>query len=254
MQPNSIMIGIGANIGQDKGTDTDLLVAISDAAVSGMNTLFEQPLLQGIKRFTGGYDLPSNVMQTLYGMPASFVPSSLNQLKQLTDNTTRSTYDPSGLGEIAKSVGAKVPGLSLTMQPRVSTSGEDMQAYKGEGWQNNPLNVMMNPAYTSTYNPTPAQEMVMDIYEKTGSKIQFPRLVENYIKWKGEKINLTPEEVTEWQRYVGKETTKRFNQYANNSGFRSQDPEDQAKELEKILTEITKEGKKVTIIDPRGLK
>ena len=82
--------------------------------------------------------------------------------------------------------------------------------------------------------------MVLDIYNKTGDKIQFPRLVDKNVKGKA----LTTEQYQTYQTYVGQETQKVFDELAKNSGFRSRPPEEQSKQLQSYLTKISAEGKK----------
>jgi hypothetical protein len=240
--PTSIMLGVGANISQNKGNTSDLLTTLVNATASGMNTIFEQPLLSGVQRFTGGYDQTQNLVNTLQTLPSSFTPSLLNQAKQLTDNTTRNTYDPSIGKETLNKVKARIPGLANTLQPRITTLGKPKETFKDNS--NSIFNVLLNPSNTSKYTPTPGSEMVLDIYEKSGEKIQFPRVAATYIMDKGQKINLLPAEVTKLQTMIGEKTAKQFDMIAQSKSFRSQKPEVQAKKLQSMLTEINQEAKK----------
>ncbi len=240
--PTSIMLGVGANVAQNRGNTADLLTTLMDASVSGLSTLVEQPLLTGVKKLTGGYDPVKNIANTLQGTPASFTPTLGNQLRQLSDNTARSTYNPSFGKEAVNMVKGRLPVSSKGLQPRITTLGKEKEVYPGGS--NNLLNVLLNPANVSKNNPTPAAEMVLDIYEKSGEKIQFPRTASTYIMHQGKRIDLTPEQVTELQKYLGEETAKRFDKLALSPAFRNQKPELQAKKLQGILTEINQEAKK----------
>jgi hypothetical protein len=245
--PTSIMLGVGANISQNKGNTSDLLTTLVNATASGMNTIFEQPLLSGVQRFTGGYDQTQNLVNTLQTLPSSFTPSLLNQTKQLTDNTTRNTYDPSIGKETLNKVKARIPGLANTLQPRITTLGKQKETYKDGS--NSLFNVLLNPSNTSKYDPTPGTEMILDIYEKSGEKIQFPRIAMTYVMVKGEKINLLPDEVTKLQTIMGEKTAKAFDQIAMNRSFRASAPEAQAKKLQSMLTEISQDAKQQILRD-----
>ncbi|MGE5633374.1 MAG: hypothetical protein ACM3TR_20105 [Caulobacteraceae bacterium] len=250
--PTSIMLGIGANVGQSKGNTADLLTTLVDASVSGLNTLVEQPLLTGVQKLTGGYDPVKNIANVAQGAPASFTPSILNQVKQLTDNTTRNYYSPDYGKEAGNMVKARLPILSKSLQPRITTLGKVKETYQGDS--NNLLNVFLNPAYVSKYDPTPAAEMVLDIYEKSGEKIQFPRVASTYIMRGGKRINLLPNQVTALQKYMGEETLKTFNEFAKSPAFRKLPPEEQAKKLQSILTKISQEAKEKIILPQLGIK
>lgn len=250
--PTSIMLGIGANIGQKKGNTTDLLTTLIDASVSGVNTLVEQPLLTGIQKLTGGYDPIKNVTNVVKGAPASFTPSLLSQARQLVDNTTRNNYSPEYGKEAGNMVKARLPLLSKSLEPRITTLGKTKEIYQNDS--NNLLNVFLNPAYVSKYDPTPAAEMVLDIYEKSGEKIQFPKIASTYIMKDGKKVNLLPEQVTALQKYMGEETLKAFNEYAKSTAFRNLQPEEQAKKLQNILTKISQEAKKKVVLPQLEIK
>lgn len=95
-------------------------------------------------------------------------------------------------------------------------------------------NTMFNPGMTKVYDPTPAEEMIMDIYNQTGEKIQFPRLVDKNIKGQP----LTTEQYTQYQQLVGQRTMEVFSILAADEEFRSRDPQEQAKVLQTALTEL----------------
>lgn len=250
--PTSIMLGIGANVGQRNGNTADLVTTLVDASVSGLNTIVEQPLLTGVRKLAGGYDPVKNISNVLQGAPASFTPSILNQVKQLTDNTTRNYYSPDYGKEAGNMVKARLPILSRSLEPRITTLGKVKETYQGDS--NNLLNVFLNPAYVSKYDPTPAAEMVLDIYEKSGEKIQFPRIATTYIMREGKRINLLPSQVTALQKRMGEETLKTFNELAKSPAFRKLPPEEQAKKLQSILTKISQEAKEKVVLPQLGIK
>ena len=52
--------------------------------------------------------------------------------------------------------------------------------------------------------------MVLDLYNKTGEKGQFPRVTDRKMQINGESYSLSAKQITEFQKYTGKETEKAF--------------------------------------------
>lgn len=208
--PASIVLGIGANIGQNKGDTTDLLTTIADASAAGINTIFEQPLLSGVKNLTAYGDLLGGINTTLAGIPSSFTPTLGKQISQLGDNTVRSTYDPKVLTKSLNQVKAKVPGLSNNLLPQINTFGEERQAYDSKGLKKG-FDILLNPAFSNTYKP--GNDIVKQIYEETGEAIQFPRVASQSIKIGKENYKLTAEEYKYYQEELGRGTQEILNKY-----------------------------------------
>lgn len=252
MQPMAIGLVIGADISQNKDNPTGSISRLTEALMTGTDTLVEQPLMQGIRRL-GGQSSPSKaVMETLKGVPSSFVPSILNQVRQLTDNVSRNTYDTSLGKQSLNLVKNKIPGLSKTLEPRIDVLGKEKEVFQGKS--NKPLNVFLNPAIVTKYQDKPAAQLPLDIFKVSGEKIQMPRLVDNKITHKGKTYQLTPKELTEYQKYTGKRTVDYYEYKATDKEFLGKKPEDKAKELQKILTRVNEEAKKKLLRDKGIIK
>jgi hypothetical protein len=245
-QPISVGLAIGADIfksGKDRKEASNM---VYEADKSGGTTLLNQSLLQGVQKMVGGYDAMSGILDTIFEFPLQLAPSITGQIARVTDDKARETYDPSLAKTIINKGKTKIPGVRNTMYEKVDTLGRVPASVAGG---NSLINTFLNPGTTATYNPTPAQEMVLDIYNKTGEQIQFPRIVAKTVNSKA----LTPKQLHDYQLYVGQRTATEFNLLANNSYFRGLDPSEQAKELQGILTDINKEAKEEVLkIEPKG--
>lgn len=230
-QPLSMLIAAAADAAKN-GKDG----SVADAVKAAGETLFKQSLLQGVQKMFGGYTPMEGVLNTVQGLPSQFAPTLGKQIAQLMDGTTRSTYDPGYGQESINMVKAKVPGLSKGLQPKIDTFGQPVQAFGGE---NSIFNVMLNPGYTTKEKSGPVINMLLDIYDKTGETIQFPRVVPKKI---GDKT-LTAEEMRKYQEAFGKETMRQFAELANDKSFRKLPAEKQAKKLQGIMTDINAEVK-----------
>jgi hypothetical protein len=212
----------------------------------GVDTLAEQPLVQGLTRpFKYNESLGESAVGVLKSVPASFVPTLLNQIKQLTDNTSRNVKDENPIQEAKKLAMNKIPGLSKKLQPNIDTFGKEREIY--QDGSNNVFNVLLNPSFASRADVTPEAKMVLDIYKKTGETQQAPRLVptSQTISVKGEEktIKLTPIQQTKMQRYVGETTQRVFAKIVENERFAQQPEEDKAKYLAGILSDINTAAK-----------
>lgn len=249
MQPMAIGLVVGADISQNKANPNGSISRLTEAIMTGTDTLVEQPLMQGIKRLSGQGSTSKALMETLKGVPASFVPSILNQVRQLTDNVSRNTYDTSLGKQSLNLVKNKIPGLSKTLEPRIDVLGQEKEVFQNKS--NKPLNVLLNPAIVTKYQDKPAAQLPLDIFKASGEKIQMPRLVDNKITYKGTTYPLTPKEITQYQRTVGEKTQKQFEQKKGWLNSLSK-PEEKAKELQKLLTKINEETRN-KILKDRGI-
>lgn len=228
--PNSINLAIGANLAQHEEKN------IATAVLEASDALVNQPLVQGLKRLTSGENILASIGAIGKDIPASFVPTLLNQVKQLTDNISRNTRDPNYFREAYNKVAYKVPILSKTLPPYIGPFGENSEIYPGS--TNNPFNVFLNPAFVSKYGPPDEAILVLDIWKETGETIQMPRKVPRSIKIEGKAIILTPEQSRQFQSYIGSKTGVLFNILYHDSLFMSQPADTRAKRLQGFLTDI----------------
>jgi hypothetical protein len=230
-QPISVALAIGADIYggiKDRKAAANVVV---DGIKSGGTTLLNQSVLQGLQKVMGGYDTMGNILDSILQMPLQFVPSAGNMAAKLMDPNARETYSPDMGTNISNMAKAKIPGMSSVLPTKIDTLGRPISSVQGG---NSFWNTAINPGITKIYNPTPAEKMVMDIYDKTGEKVQFPRLVDKNIKGQP----LSTEQYTKYQQLVGERTRDIFNRLAANNQFRNSDPNEQAKTLQTALTGI----------------
>lgn len=245
-QPLAIAISIGANI--DEGASKDSLVTtMLNSLESGIDTLAEQPLVQGVTNLFK-FDKPGEAfMEQLHKIPSTFVPTFLNQIRQLVDNQRRLTYDPDSMHYAWNLVKTRVPGLSGTLPAQVDIFGKDQEVY--QNGSNNPFNVFFNPAFSSKANLTPEAELVLSLYERTGETGQIPNVVKRTQTINGESVKLSPTQVTALQRFVGTEARTLFHSFASDPNFQALPDDKKIKYLSNVITDITTAGKIVVLGD-----
>lgn len=237
-QPLSIPLSAGAALGKGKNA-VDGAASTIDTVSQGLNTLVEQPLVTGVNTFVNNIKNKGFVgagLETLKSTPASFVPTASNQVRQLTDNTKRSTYDPNGVMESLNMLTNKIPGLSYLLKPQVNSLGQNNEVY--QGGSNNLFNVLFNPAFTSQYKPDQAAKLPLGIMSDTGETKQIPTTTNTSQKVNGTNVDLTPQQNEDFQRYVGLKTKDYLTQAAKDPKFMSLSQQDQAQRISGAISNI----------------
>lgn len=194
--------------------------AISLAA--GAKSLLELPLLSGLASFIDQIDtkrpetIVGAVSRTVMGIPSMFVPQLVRQANQLMDNTARETRGVNASSAIPVSVqrafnqiAANTPGVGDQFPPRMDIMGiaQERYQYASNHW----FNVLINPALTSRVKTNPALQEVERLMKTTGETSQFPRAVSRTADINGKKIDLTNEQISAYQYYLGNYTMSMFN-------------------------------------------
>ena len=216
------------------------LTSLSSSALEGIfagtDTLTEQPVVQGVKRLAGAQNVGKGVLDTLRGVPASFVPTFLNQLRQLIDNASRNVDDENFFKGAAKQVALRIPGASKALPVNVGTFGKDRETFQDAS--NTVFNVFFNPSFVSKYKPTPEAKIVLDLYNKTGDTSPVPAPAPDKLKINGEDVTLSAEERANYQRLVGTFSAQRINAIAKQPAFLKLDDEKKANTLGNVLADI----------------
>ena len=190
-QPASIPLSAGAALGKGKSA-MDGATSTLDNAASGLNSLVEQPLVTGINTFANNiknYGLVGAGTKVLQGAPASFVPTASNQVRQLTDNNTRNTYDPSAKQTTINMVKNKIPFVDKSLPNKVGALGENLQNY--QNGSNNLFNVAVNPAFVNKYQPNDSANLPLDILNRSGNTKQIPTTTKPSQNVNGTNVKLT---------------------------------------------------------------
>jgi len=208
-QPASIPLAMGANWAEtEKIKKNSFQQRVFDSFGAGgvgfieaTQTLVDQPLLQGLKKTFSTQGLVQGVIDSIKSAPASFVPTLLNQINQLTDNTRRETYSPSTLEEAKNLAIVKMPYLSQSLPPKYDILGKPQQKFAGDS--NTFVNVMLNPAFVSQIGKDENLKEVIRLYESTGETGVIPNTVTTKVKINGEDVGLTGQQMSDYQKEIG---------------------------------------------------
>lgn len=251
-QPSAVNVATGANIMQQnkdksKVNPLDVFQAVVYSMQASTDTLAEQPLVQGVSKMFQYGNISDNLSNTIASAPASFIPTFVNQVKQLTDNKSRivESNDKNLINATAQKainlVKNKIPGLSKTLPERYTTTGNVRETYQNGG--NNWANVFFNPAFVSTFKTTPGTKTILDIYGRTGDTKQFYKEAPDYITINGRRLTLNQEQKNELQQIIGKQAVEELNKLAENSKFNAATDDQKIEIIGNILDKVGTYGR-----------
>lgn len=240
-QPISLAFSIGSEFkkGQEEGKTADKLFAgMAGAAVNSisgsLNTLTEQSVLSGLKDAAQGYPgqtVSDKVVDILLDVPASFVPTIVNQFRQAGDNTARETYDPNKIQQSLNMVKNRIPGLAQTLPKRYDNLGNQVKVYQDPSL----FNIFANPGKPSTYSPDDVAKDVLQLITETNDDTLAPRVPQKKLGG----IPLTGEQFSELSRLQGLENRERLGKINRDKSTSSQ-----VKKTERQIDKAAKYAKK----------
>ena len=240
-QPAAIPLSMGASMGRGEGVKKGANQGLN-ALSEGVETLAEQPLVRGVQQFFGSNKSAiDSVIDTAKSAPASFVPTLSNQVRQLTDNTTRNTSDPSALKEAYNKAINRVPGIAGQLPAQVDTLGNDKKNFQNDS--NNPFNVFLNPSFVNKYQPNNVATTNLDLNRATGETKQLPNTVSNKVKINGQDKVLTGKEQGDYQRFVGQTNSTITDTLTKNPRFNALPDTQKVNLLASMQTDINNAAK-----------
>lgn len=250
-QPAAAGIAMGANIAQNKGLEaSSFLGQIADGVLKGADTLTQQPVLKNLLNFSedvGYYGVFGAAGRQLATLPASFVPTLLNQVRQLLDNDARNTYSPDSFEYAWNLTKNRIPGLAQTLPQRVDPYGNDQEVY--QGGTNNLFNVLFNPMFVNQYKDDPAISMVLDVFSETGDRGAVPDAKKQKQTINGEEKQLGPKTYYKFQKFAGEKTRFYLTALAEDPEFQALQPEQKSKYIANMIRDIQVASKIIVLGD-----
>lgn len=243
-QPTSIQVAMGANSALG-GSAEDIASIASDNLQAGVDTLTGQSMVKNLMDYAGGVKDKGFVGATqdmVLNSATGFIPSVLRQSSNVFDPTQRSTYAETPGGVAINKAKATIPFLRNTLEPKLDVFGKEMPNYEGSGLQRM-FDIFVNPAFVTKIQENPAAKEVIDIYQRSGLTTQAPRVADSKIKINGQDIKVSPQQYTEYQKYIGTKTDKTFNSLMTDPLFMKSSDEEKAKFLQGVLTDINSAAK-----------
>jgi hypothetical protein len=266
VQPMAITLAAGADVyyqekmagrkATKEGTPTETSQVVR-SMMAGTKTLSEQPLLGGLGSFMRAYNYNKNniveaVYDTALGMPSMFVPQLIRQAAQYRDNTMRETGAGENTQRAFAQVAAQLPGASEMFPPRFDIMGQAQERYQYGG--NSIFNIFLNPAMVTKIKKDPVLSEAQRLIDSTGDQTVAPRSTVRSVELNGKRYDLTNEQISAYQFYVGNYTMARYQRLMASPRFARLPDSSKVDVLAKELKDVHAATKSAVLgQDPRSL-
>jgi hypothetical protein len=220
----------------------DISNGIYDSVSASGDTVFNMSVLRGVKTLLAN---PNGVTEGLLQLPQSyatqFIPTISSQLAGAIDPTVRQTYVKGNYPESTKNaLVSKIPFASKTLEPKQTPFGEDVKRIE------NPItrtaSQFLSPGVIAKdQNIDPEIDAELRRLNEYGLTNQFPTMVPNYIEktQSHPKIELSPNETTQYQKRVGQLSLKSFDKTMNSSDYKyAKDDKKKNKSADEIKADL----------------
>ena len=232
----------------NNSTLENLFNASSKAFSIAGTRLQEQSFLASLQSIFSGQDsIAEGVIDFAAGLPASFVPTAVKQLADITDGTTKMTYDKnSPFNTALNKILAKIPGAKSLLPTKRSTLGNALYSSPNAeeydlGMISKVFNTAVNPSNVSVDTSGEIGEEFFDVYSHTGDKAIMPQVAIKSINYDSngdgqtESYQLTLNQQSELQKKMGTIITDGMNDLMFNDVYNTATYEQKATALTSLV-------------------
>lgn len=222
--------------------DANILERAIKSLNIGTEQLLQQSFMESLNTVLNGNGTTlENLSQAILELPARAIPTFSKQIADMVDGTQRTSFEyDQPVKSAVNSVIAKIPIASKTLPVSRDTLGNEIKKYGGE---NNLWNVMFNPANVNKGELSKAGEEIYRLYQETGETTVFPITAPYYINSKGEKVTMTAEQRSEYQKVTGEYTEKAIEELISNSSYKNLSNEKKAELITDIISDSNAKAK-----------
>lgn len=246
LAPVSLPLFVGvelANIWQKEKRISSAKEAI-DAVLRISAPMFEMSMLQGVNKAINNadsdYPLPDILINAAISYFGQVVPTSFGQVARTIDGTRRNTYHydknsplPKSVDRFLKTSAAKIPFLSMTLEPYVDQWGREQ---KEENVFIRFIENFISPGYASKVSDSPVDAEVQRVYGATGDKGVIPSYAPTSFTVQGEEYNLTSKEATKLAKEKGQASYGIIEKLADTSDYQNLDDTEKAAVIADVYT------------------
>jgi len=104
------------------------------------------------------------------GVPSQMIPSFVNHIRSLADNTRRVTSSPKAHERAFNRMVDRIPFLAETLPEAYKTFGVDEKSvkYEDSNFAVDAFNVLLNPGFMREYGVKPEAARILEVYEESG--------------------------------------------------------------------------------------
>jgi len=243
-QPTSIPVTMGVNYSLG-GKSQDAITSFLESVDASAEALTQQPLFKGVTNLATDISqrgVSTAIANSVLGAPASFVPTVSSKVAQTLDPMARETYDPNVTKQAVNQVVNKTPILRTNLPEKVDVFGKPVQY----GSDNIILRVLQNfisPAIITKVSSDPGADEVLRIFDTTGETSQAPQVAARSVKINGDTIKLTPQQISQYQTYMGTRASETLNKLVADPRYQKLDDQTKAKLISSYLADINAAAK-----------
>lgn len=205
----------------------DTVNSILEGVKASGKTLFNLSVVYSLSQFMEQGDIVSGAIEVLTKEPSKFMPSTGRQFAQLGDKTRRRTYVHGDIVQTAiNEVKSSIPEARNTLEPVVDVLGREVES------NNSAFDTFFNPANYYKDRSNDIANEIYSLYNNTGDKSVIPPVA----PYKISDYNLTPSEVTKYQKTTGNIISNAITDLTNSPYYGSLKPEDKAEVYKDIYT------------------
>jgi hypothetical protein len=245
-QPLAIAVASGAEMAVQlerariKGlTGIEAANSVKTVLTAGLKSLEEQPLVSGMASFarTWGFSgLYDAIAMTALKAPSMFIPQIARRSAQYMDNTVRETRGGDFVTRPFQQIAASLPYLSSQYPARIDVTGKPMERFPDAG--NTWYNLTINPIVTSRVRLDPVLQEATRLMNMTGERSQFPRQVGRTTEINGKKVELTNDQITRYNYYVGNMTMAMLQYRMGRAKYQRSSDDEKARLFAKDLSDV----------------
>lgn len=229
LQPNAMALAAGAEIAHrqqinramtEQGKISKVVGSGMVGIIAGTKALQDQPLLSGLSDYAHQVSfngIGGGTAITLLKAPTAFIPTFIAQVNQLMSNQVRETQAGSPWDKAVAQIMTKLPGLSERYPAKYDAFGQALEKYHYGG--NSLFNVLVNPAFVDKVNMTPALREVQRVYAASGDVRIAPPQAPVRLNLAGQQVELTNEQISQYQRLSGTMILNMYNRLAASPQF-----------------------------------
>src|SRR5690554_3022288 len=245
MAPASIPLFTGVAVYEDlidKNADDEVIWSIAGAISASLDPMTEMSFLQGFNRILSTYDnnkLQGIVLASLESYASQFIPTISNQIARLVDDvrrttsTTGKTSSKKKFTQRSNYMISRIPFLSKQLEPYVNVWGEIEQ---NSDFVDRLMENTAYPFWISKNKPSFVDDEIMRLYKISGNTSILPGIPNSYYMKDGERIDMTPEEYTEFKIKVGTFSKKQLQEIFTSQFYKDLDDEEKEKVIEKVYS------------------
>jgi hypothetical protein len=235
------------------GADSDdIIQATSEGAVAGIDTVFNQSVLQGLANLMSGYSPAMGIARSLMSSTSQATPTGMGQIARIIDPIVRETYDPNPVVQQGKKLVARIPFASRTLPAKIDVAGRVVKQSQGRGvgarmWEN-----LLSPGLRRDETHDPVNAELLRLQSQTGNNAVLLNTAPKIFTDDGKNYILTSDEYVTYQKTMGQEAYSKIQKLMNTPEYRRMSDDEKAKAIKDIHEEAIQKAR-YEFYDNRGL-